>query len=176
MKIVFIIKKILYNYIMKFLIHNYINKNNKINKKYICLRNGGNNICPKMSWSCVNNSKSYIIIMEDPDAPSLFVHLALYIIPNDTCSINTSVNKNTFYFCKNYLNENSYFGPCAPENTGTHRYIFTIYALDNIINFTSNNDKINGSKDFINKIKKGIFNVKILDKKRIIYKYSFKNS
>ncbi len=114
--------------------------------------------------------------MEDPDAPSLFIHLVLYITPNDNCSINTYENKNTFYFCKNYLNDNSYFGPCAPENTGIHRYIFTIYALDNVINFTSNNDKINGSKDFINKIKKGIFNVKILDKKRIIYKYSYKNN
>ena len=164
---------------MKFLINNFINKNNKINKEYLCLRNGGNNICPKMSWSCVNNAKSYIIIMEDPDATtdtSVFVHLTLYIIPDETCSINIYENKNTFYFCKNYLNENSYFGPCAPENTGSHRYIFTIYALDNVINFTNNNDKINGSKDFINKIKKRIFNVKILDKKRIIYKYSYKNN
>jgi hypothetical protein len=53
---------------MNLTIHNFANPNKKINKEYLCISHGGNNICPKMSWNCVENAKSYVIIMEDPDA------------------------------------------------------------------------------------------------------------
>ena len=49
---------------MNFLIDNFLHSNNKINKKYICAFQGGNNECPIMRWKCINNAKSYVIIME----------------------------------------------------------------------------------------------------------------
>ena len=66
---------------MNLKIHNFVNSNKKIKKEYLCLSHGGNNICPKISWNCVENAKSYVIIMEDPDAAvvSNFIHLFLYI-------------------------------------------------------------------------------------------------
>jgi phosphatidylethanolamine-binding protein (PEBP) family uncharacterized protein len=107
--------------------------------------------------------------MEDPDAVSNFVHLFLYIDMINNKSCNTLSHK--LYFGKNSLNENSYHGPCAPKDTGVHRYIFTIYALNKKIKFNKNNDKINSSKDFIDKFIK--MNNKILSKENIEYKYSY---
>ena len=155
---------------MNLTIHNFVNSNKKIKKEYLCLSHGGNNICPKMSWSCIDNAKSYVIIMEDPDAVvSNFVHLFLYIDIINNKSCNTLSHK--LYFGKNSLNENSYNGPCAPKNTGVHRYIFTIYALNKKIKFNKNNDKINGTKDFIDKITN--MDYKILSKESIQFKYSY---
>ena len=156
---------------MNLTIHNFVNSNKKINKEYLCISHGGNNTCPKMSWNCVENAKSYVIIMEDPDSSSNFIHLFLYvdIINNKSC--NTLLNK--LYFGKNSLNEHSYHGPCAPKDTGIHRYIFTIYALNKKIKFNKNNDKINSSKDFIDKFIKN--NNKILAEDKVQFKYSYKN-
>jgi Raf kinase inhibitor-like YbhB/YbcL family protein len=162
---------------MNLTIHNFVNSNKKINKEYLCISHGGNNVCPKMSWNCIDNAKSYVIIMEDPDAVAVsnFVHLFLYvdIINNKSC--NTLSHK--LYFGKNSLNENFYHGPCAPKNTGVHRYIFTIYALNKKIKFNKNNDKINGSIDFVDKLTKMFYNklsnYKILSKESIQFNYSY---
>jgi Raf kinase inhibitor-like YbhB/YbcL family protein len=156
---------------MNLTIHNFVNSKKKINKEYLCISHGGNNVCPKMSWNCIDNAKSYVIIMEDPDAVSVsnFVHLFLYIDIINNKSCNTLSHK--LYFGKNSLNENSYHGPCAPKDTGVHRYIFTIYALNKKIKINKNNDKINGSKDFIDKLTKMFY--KILSKESIEFKYSY---
>lgn len=164
---------------MNLIIHNFVNSNKKIKKEYLCLSHGGNNICPKMSWNCIDNAKSYVIIMEDPDAVvvSKFVHLFLYIDIINNKSCNTLSQK--LYFGKNSLNENSYHGPCAPKNTGVHRYIFTIYALNKKIKFNKNNDKINSSKNFINKVKNMDYNklnndkILVLSKDRVQFTYSY---
>jgi Raf kinase inhibitor-like YbhB/YbcL family protein len=151
---------------MNLKIHNFVNSNKKIKKEYLCLSHGGNNICPKISWNCVENAKSYVIIMEDPDAVvSNFIHLFLYVDVINNKSCNTLSHK--LYFGKNSLNENSYHGPCAPKNTGVHRYIFTIYALNKKIKI----NKINSSNDFINKITK--MNYKILSNDRVQFTYLY---
>lgn len=156
---------------MNLTIHNFLNSNKKIKKEYLCLSHGGNNICPKISWNCVENAKSYVIIMEDPDVAvvSNFIHLFLYVDIINNRSCNTLSHK--LYFGKNSLNENSYHGPCAPKDTGVHRYIFSIYALNKKIKFNRNNNKINSSKNFINKIKNMDYN--ILSKDRVQFTYSY---
>ena len=164
---------------MNLTIHNFVNSNKKIKKEYLCLSHGGNNICPKMSWNCVENAKSYVIIMEDPDAVvvSNFVHLFLYIDIINNKSCNTLSHK--LYFGKNSLNENSYHGPCAPKNTGVHRYIFTIYALNKKIKFNKNNNKITSSINFIDKVKNMDYNklnndkILVLSKDRVQFTYSY---
>jgi len=163
---------------MNLTIHNFVNSNKKIKKEYLCLSHGGNNICPKMSWNCVENAKSYVIIMEDPDAAvvSNFIHLFLYIDIINNKSCNTLSHK--LYFGKNSLNENSYHGPCAPKNTGVHRYIFTIYALNKKIKFNKNNNKITSSINFIDKVKNMDYNklnndkILVLSKDSVQFTYS----
>jgi len=162
---------------MNLTIHNFVNSNKKINKEYLCISHGGNNTCPKMSWNCIDNAKSYVIIMEDPDAVAVsnFVHLFLYIDIINNKSCNTLSHK--LYFGKNSFNENSYHGPCAPKNTGVHKYIFTIYALNKKIKFNKSNDKINSSKDFVEKLTKMFYNklnnYKILSKESVEFRYSY---
>ena len=163
---------------MNLTIHNFVNSNKKIKKEYLCLSHGGNNICPKMSWNCVENAKSYVIIMEDPDAAvvSNFIHLFLYIDIINNKSCNTLSHK--LYFGKNSLNENSYHGPCAPKNTGVHRYIFSIYALNKKIKFNKNNNKITSSINFIDKVKNMDYNklnndkILVLSKDSVQFTYS----
>ncbi len=166
---------------MNLTINDFVNYKKKINKDYLCYSHGGKNICPKITWNCVENAKSYVIIMEDPDAvASTFIHLFLYVEPINNSSCNTISNK--LYFGKNSLNENSYFGPCAPKDTGVHRYIFTIYALDKKIKINNNNDKINSSRNFINKLKNMSYNkfkndkILVLGIDRVQFTYSFMNS
>jgi len=149
MKIAFITKKIIFNFEklnfekinsiiymnninnkFKFEVLDFASKNTgKIKKKFICTAHGGSNMCPTMKWTKVNDAKSYIITMTDPDAPSgTFVHLILFI--KGCCQIGNSSNNITFKFGKNHIGKNEYFGPCAPKGTGKHRYIFRIYAID----------------------------------------------
>ena len=52
------------------------------------------------------------------------------MLPSNMTNIDnkTLLNIDTRNFEKNSANERKYKGPCPPS--GTHRYIFTIYALD----------------------------------------------
>ena len=166
---------------LNFIVHDFSNNSNMINKKYICKNHNGSNISPKISWNNIKNTKSYALILEDPDAPSgNFIHWYIpYISPeiNQIDSLNNKSNKNNFITgriiqCKNSLGEIGYHGPCAPS--GVHRYIFTLYALDgafNIPSFPVNSceESIKSSKEFENKLK--IKKINILEKKSLIYKY-----
>ena len=104
----------------------------KIPKKYTC---DGEDVSPPLSWSgAPYGTKSYVIIMEDPDAPGgTFTHWVLYDLPAGLTNLSEGVEK------KSDLKEGpkqgvndfgrvGYGGPCPPG--GTHRYIFTLYALD----------------------------------------------
>ena len=116
---------------MKIEVIDFVDENNKIKKEYLCSSHNGKNICPNIKWTKVDNAKSYLITMVDPDTPSgeTFIHLILYV--NDCCELNNSKN---YEFGLNSLNEKSYHGPCAPKNSGVHRYIFSIYAYKENIN------------------------------------------
>lgn len=165
-------------------------KNNKINKKYICKNHNGKNIMPKILWNNISQAKSYAIIFEDPDTPvDNFVHMYIPFINkniNSLDEINTNMvshlninhfnninNNMNIIFGKNSLNQLGYFGPCAPPNTGTHRYIFTIYALDNILKINKDNIYVQSSIEFEKILKEN--NIKIIDRDHKEFKYSYHN-
>lgn len=102
----------------------------------VCPSQGGDNISPQLSWTeAPDNTKSFLLFLHDPDAPHSagFVHWVVYIhnpeisalqpgfVPTPTVPI---------AFGLNGMNKNAYFGPCAPNKTGLHRYVFTLYALN----------------------------------------------
>jgi len=99
-----------------------------IPQKYTC---DGNNIAPAVEWSgAPTQTKSFALILDDPDAPSgLFTHWLLYNIPatvhaleeNYRPSSPTATGTNDF-------GKRGYGGPCPPS--GTHRYFFKLLALD----------------------------------------------
>src|SRR5690242_19834941 len=98
----------------------------------------GGNISPDLSWDAVpENTKSLALIVDDPDAPSgLFVHWLLYAIPPDVTSIEEDrpareILSNGMRQGRNGFGELGYGGPQPPS--GTHRYIFHLFALDSEI-------------------------------------------
>lgn len=158
------------------------------NKKYICKKYDGDSISPVISWNINPKAKSYAIIMEDPDAVGgTFIHWYIPYISNkinkidslcfiDNYEINNyfeiDLNKLSIFFGKNNLDKYGYTGPCPPIGTGLHRYIFNIYALDNILEINENNIKIKDSKNFENILKEQ--RIKCIDKSSIMYKYKYK--
>jgi hypothetical protein len=97
-----------------------------IPKKFAC---DGENASPQLKWSgAPQNTKSFALIMDDPDAPGgTFTHWVAYDIP----ATQTEIAEGTPVVGKGGKNgrgQTSYTGPCPPS--GTHRYFFTLYAVD----------------------------------------------
>ena len=88
----------------------------------------GQNISPQLEWqNSPAATKSFVLTCIDPDAPSgAFVHWIVYDIPANVSSIEQGqkIGKEL----ANSFGKLGYKGPSPPS--GTHRYVFTLYALD----------------------------------------------
>jgi Raf kinase inhibitor-like YbhB/YbcL family protein len=103
-----------------------------IPKEYTC---DGANISPPLAWdSAPDKTKSYALIVDDPDAPGkTWVHWVVFnlqasagVLPEHVPAQDTisgGGRQGTTDFRKV-----GYGGPCPP--TGAHRYYFKLYALD----------------------------------------------
>ena len=107
--------------------------------KYSCI---GKNISPALAWGePPAGTQSFALIMDDPDAPGgMWVHWVLYNIPADTRSLaedlpvtgkNVPEGQGSPFTGKNSSGNIGYDGPCPPS--GTHRYFFKLYALDETV-------------------------------------------
>src|SRR3989344_7681790 len=114
--------------------------NGSIPSKYTC---DGENVSPPLTIEAVpEHTKSLVLIVDDPDAPSkTWVHWVVY---NIDPSIRT-IEKNTVPegsvlgitdFCSP-----GYDGPCPPRDT--HRYFFKLYALDTVLTRSEDINKEN---------------------------------
>lgn len=105
-----------------------------IPEQYSCK---GQDISPPLAWSgAPANTKSFALICADPDAPAgTWYHWVLYNIPANTKEIIENQTPEGALVGKNSWGNTSYQGPCPPS--GTHHYIFTLYALDTILNLNS---------------------------------------
>ena len=104
-----------------------------IPSKYTCK---GENISPQISWQIQSDDKkikSIALIMNDPDAPNGdWVHWVVFDIPSDKTELaENETIKHPIGIGKNSWGKNEYGGPCPPS--GTHRYFFKIYVLDNLL-------------------------------------------
>jgi Raf kinase inhibitor-like YbhB/YbcL family protein len=107
--------------------------------KYTCK---GDNQSPPLEWKVARNDalKSFAIVCRDPDAPGhTWVHWVLFNIPAETTSIPENVSPLQWIQGvkqgRNSWGKKGYGGPCPPSRT--HRYIFTVYGLDTILNVSS---------------------------------------
>jgi Raf kinase inhibitor-like YbhB/YbcL family protein len=105
-----------------------------IPKEYTC---EGKSISPDLSWSgAPSNTKSFVLICDDPDAPhGTWTHWIVYDIPLTTTSFAAGVK--TGDELEHGIKQGSqssevvgYQGPCPPPGHGKHRYYFTLYAMD----------------------------------------------
>jgi Raf kinase inhibitor-like YbhB/YbcL family protein len=97
----------------------------------------GDNTNPPLTITGVpTETKSLALIVSDPDAPSgNFIHWLVWDIPATTGTINAHSVPVGAIQGKNDAGNNQYFGPCPPS--GTHRYIFKVYALDTTLGLDS---------------------------------------
>ena len=103
-----------------------------IPSKYTC---DGANVSPPLDWSGLpGNTKSLVLIVDDPDAPArTWVHWVVYGIPPSQLQLPEGVKPGPVLSSGgrqgvNDFEKTGYGGPCPPS--GTHRYYFKLYALD----------------------------------------------
>jgi Raf kinase inhibitor-like YbhB/YbcL family protein len=103
----------------------------------------GLNASPDLSWSPgPERTRSYALICEDPDAPTLkpYVHWVLFDIPAGVHELSEGIPKDgkprELYGGLQGTNDFGHFGydgPAPPPGHGTHHYRFQLYALDRIL-------------------------------------------
>ncbi|MFA5266563.1 MAG: YbhB/YbcL family Raf kinase inhibitor-like protein [Methanoregula sp.] len=91
---------------------------------------------PQVTWGGIPaGTKSLVLILEDPDAPSgLYTHWLVYNIPPTAGGLeqgqtNAKVLPNGAPQGESSNGFRGYYPPCPPVGS-THRYIFRLYALD----------------------------------------------
>jgi len=103
----------------------------------------GENINPPLEISEIpSGAKSLVLIIDDPDAPSgIWVHWILINI--FVSSSNFKIEENSIprgaVQLLNSARGKNYHGPSPPS--GTHRYFFKIYALDNFLKISEDKTK-----------------------------------
>jgi Raf kinase inhibitor-like YbhB/YbcL family protein len=90
----------------------------------------GDNMNPPLEIHGVpSTAKSLVLILDDPDAPGgLFTHWIVWNILPSTSGIAQKSVPGGGVEGTNGFGKKGYGGPCPPS--GTHRYIFHIFALD----------------------------------------------
>jgi len=97
----------------------------------------GQDLSPHLSWDAVENVKTWVLIAEDPDAPSgTFTHWVLFNLPGNKTSLppGASGTKDQLEGAvegKNSTGTIGYTGPNPPS--GTHRYFFKLFGIDSTL-------------------------------------------
>ncbi len=100
--------------------------------KYTC---EGSDISPPLKWENIPKGvKSFVLIMEDPDAPTgTFTHWVVYDIPRNVNALPENFPKKPeVEGVKQGINDFGkvgYGGPCPPPGK-PHRYFFKLFAID----------------------------------------------
>ena len=99
----------------------------------------GTDSSPPLEWKNVpDDAAALALVMSDPDAPSgTFYHWIVTDIPADSTGFELGATPDGVV-AQNSTGESAYQGPCPPS--GTHRYRFTVYALDEKVGLTEGTD------------------------------------
>lgn len=108
----------------------------------------GKDISPELRWSDPPaGTREFALICDDPDAPSPrrpapqpWVHWVIYGIPADVRELPAGIPRQEKLEKpagarqgKNSWGTIGYRGPAPPRGSGRHRYVFTLYALDQAV-------------------------------------------
>ncbi|QSX80109.1 YbhB/YbcL family Raf kinase inhibitor-like protein [Lysobacter solisilvae] len=98
----------------------------------------GGDRSPPLAWSVVPvDTKSFALIVDDPDAPDpaapqrTWVHWVVYNLPADVAALEEGASTQLPTGARDGRNDwgrTGYGGPCPP--VGRHRYFHKLYALD----------------------------------------------
>ncbi|MDQ7877427.1 YbhB/YbcL family Raf kinase inhibitor-like protein [Microbacterium sp. QXD-8] len=100
---------------------------------------GGKDRSPELHWhGAPSGTKSYVLTVFDPDAPSGsgFWHWTLIDIPSDVTFLPSGAGTDDTLLPKgaarrrNEYGTDLFIGAAPPAGTGPHRYVYTLSALD----------------------------------------------
>ena len=116
----------------------------KIPVKYTC---DGLDVSPALIWDkSPQLTEVFVLIVDDPDAPGgVFTHWIIFNIPSNIHRFAEGVPiqeelENGALQGRNGFGKIGYGGPCPPSGR-SHRYQFTIYALDQRLNLEAGASK-----------------------------------
>lgn len=103
----------------------------------------GQNVSPPLNiLNCDPQAQSLALIMHDPDAPAGdYTHWLMWDIPTSTETIAANSVPVGAVQGVNSNDEDGYMGPCPPAGSGTHRYMFELYALDTTLSLPSGSSR-----------------------------------
>jgi Raf kinase inhibitor-like YbhB/YbcL family protein len=93
----------------------------------------GADISPSLEWSAAPaETRSFTLIMEDPDAPKgVWCHWLLYDIGPKIQALSQALRPGGLGISgTNDFGKTGYGGPCPPKGHGPHRYFFRLSALN----------------------------------------------
>jgi Raf kinase inhibitor-like YbhB/YbcL family protein len=96
----------------------------------------GGNVSPLVEWQdAPPGTKSYALVVEDPDAPNgIFRHWATYNIPKDLRRLAEGAGSReqgaALQMAENDFGHTRYDGPQPPRGDKPHHYYFRLFALD----------------------------------------------
>jgi Raf kinase inhibitor-like YbhB/YbcL family protein len=93
----------------------------------------GDDVSPPLEWrGAPDGTKSFALIIEDPDAPrGMFRHWAIYNIDAKADHLTEGHgNRELLATGVNDFRKRGYNGPAPPPGHGTHHYHFRLAALD----------------------------------------------
>jgi Raf kinase inhibitor-like YbhB/YbcL family protein len=110
----------------------------------------GSDFSPELCWTDVpQGARSLALICDDPDAPSRrkpaaepWVHWIIFNVPAESCRLPTAIERiaeptnipGALQGVNSWpLRNMGYRGPAPPAGSGTHRYFFRLYALDEML-------------------------------------------
>jgi Raf kinase inhibitor-like YbhB/YbcL family protein len=94
----------------------------------------GQNLSPPLRWTgAPADTRSYVVIVEDPDAPSgTFRHWGMYNIPASETDVPEGASRaepGAVMQARNDFGHARYDGPEPPKGHGLHHYHFRVAAL-----------------------------------------------
>jgi Raf kinase inhibitor-like YbhB/YbcL family protein len=100
----------------------------EIPEQYTC---EGDNHAPTLRWDGVpSGTQSFVLLVDDPDASKgTFTHWVLFDIPASVRELTEGQPAIGMAGTNDFQNPD-YNGPCPPPGDASHRYVFTLYALD----------------------------------------------
>jgi hypothetical protein len=115
-----------------------------IPRDYTC---DGRNVSPPLAWSgAPAGTKSFALIVDDPDAPGgIWTHWVVFDLPADISELpeeapKSQLNAGNAQQGLNDFKHLGYGGPCPPAGK-PHRYLFKIFALDTTLGLKSGASK-----------------------------------